>query len=73
MSSKRMRLEIWASLQSRIQAEIDRTGLSLTEVVNIALADYFGLVSNGKHTQLPQIRQSIKDDANDSDDEEDYI
>lgn len=76
MPAKRMRADIWVNLQSRIESEIERTGLSVNEVVNMALADYFGLSPRGRvqamaepHVPLPvnlPQPQTV-------DDEEDYI
>ena len=54
MPAKRMRADIWVNLQSRIESEIERTGLSVNEVVNMALADYFGLSPRGRVQGMPQ-------------------
>ncbi|ODH02585.1 hypothetical protein A4S05_23530 [Nostoc sp. KVJ20] len=45
---ERIRIDVWASLRPAIEAEIERTGLTAQEVVNIALADYFGLAPSGR-------------------------
>jgi len=49
-----MRADIWASLQSKIEEEIERTGLTVNEVVNISLIDYFGLTPRGRVKGMPQ-------------------
>ena len=36
-----MRVEIWDSLKPKIEQETNRTGLSVNQMVNIILADYF--------------------------------
>lgn len=54
MPAKRMRADIWVNLQSKIESEIERTGLSVNEVVNMALADYFGLSPRGRVQGIPQ-------------------
>ncbi|MEL6162746.1 MAG: GIY-YIG nuclease family protein [Cyanobacteria bacterium J06628_3] len=54
LDSRRMRADIWVNLQSRIESEIERTGLSVNEVVNMALADYFGLSPRGRVQGMPQ-------------------
>lgn len=45
---ERIRVDVWASIRPVIEAEMNRTGLTANEVVNIALADYFGLTPNNK-------------------------
>lgn len=39
----RIRVDVWASVKPVVEAEMQRSGLTAQEVVNIALADYFGL------------------------------
>lgn len=75
MASKRMRADIWVSLQSRIESEIERSGLSVNEVVNMALADYFGLSPKGRGQKVPQanLASSVQIQTTDTDEDEDYI
>ena len=40
----RVRIDVWASLQPKLQEQANRTGLSVNEIVNAMLADYFGLL-----------------------------
>ncbi len=80
-----MRADIWVNLQSRIESEIERTGLSVNEVVNMALADYFGLSPRGRVQGMsqPNLPLSVSHHVNlppstqpqtvDEDDDEDYI
>jgi hypothetical protein len=44
----RIRIDLWASLRPIVEAEMERSGLTAQEVVNIALVDYFGLAPGGK-------------------------
>ena len=72
---ERIRVDIWTSLRPVIEAEMQRSGLSAQEVINIALVDYFGLSPKSKRqiaiatspTQQEQKEQQNKDE------EEDYI
>lgn len=85
MAAKRMRADIWVNLQSRIESEMERSGLSVNEVVNIALADYFGLSPRGKSqnshqpasTSLPSVSQINAPESGQvvaiDEQEEDYI
>ena len=49
---KRIRADIWTSLHPVIEAEVERSGLSAQEVINIALTDYFGLAPKGRVEKL---------------------
>ncbi|MEO1558102.1 MAG: hypothetical protein AAFS12_00260 [Cyanobacteria bacterium J06632_19] len=83
MPAKRMRADVWVNLQSKIESEIERTGLSVNEVVNMALADYFGLSPRGRVQGIPQqnIPASLPQSnlppsaqpQTDDDEDEDYI
>lgn len=73
-----MRADIWVNLQSKIESEIERTGLSVNEIVNMALADYFGLSPKGRVQPIVQPHAPLPVNLPPSqpqtiDDEEDYI
>lgn len=74
MVAKRIRADIWTSLHSKLDSEMERTGLSVNEVVNISLIDYFGLSPKGNNQKVQQIvtpaltqMQTTEDDGDDDD------
>lgn len=81
MPAKRMRADVWVSLHNVVEQEMERTGLSLNEVINIALTDYFGLTPKGRNTIEPSKVEQTKSEVNfldinvenDDDDDDDYI
>lgn len=75
---ERLRIDLWASVKPVVEAEMNRTGLTAQEVVNIALIDYFGLSPKGK-AKAVQVETLVQSQATEEkvvdcvDDEEDYI
>jgi hypothetical protein len=67
---ERIRVDIWTSLKPVIEAEIERTGLTANELINIALCDYFGLSPIGKKQTS---NRNIAIEEKSSPDDEDYI
>lgn len=67
----RIRIDVWASIRPIVEAEMNRSGLTANEVVNIALADYFGLAPSGKK-QLTDIKP-VESITTDTTSEDDYI
>jgi hypothetical protein len=53
MKTERIRIEIWASIQPTIKAEMESTGLTAPEVVNIILMQYYGLTPKGNPQPQP--------------------
>ncbi|MBD2303033.1 GIY-YIG nuclease family protein [Nostoc sp. FACHB-190] len=74
---ERFRIDLWASIKPIIEAEMQRSGLTAQEVVNIALVDYFGLSPKGKgrNTQplLPVQMQQASGKTVYVSEDEDYI
>jgi hypothetical protein len=71
MNRDRIRIDLWASIKPIVEAEMERSGLTAQEVVNIALADYFGLSPKGrdKNQSLPSATKEVIN----NNENEDYI
>ncbi|MCC5638734.1 hypothetical protein LC593_23445 [Nostoc sp. CHAB 5844] len=71
MNKERIRIDLWAGIKPIVESEIERSGLTAQEVVNIALADYFGLSPKGKdrNQSLPSVSKEVIS----NDEDEDYI
>lgn len=53
--SNRFRVEIWASVTPTIEQQIQATGLTATEIINISLIEFFGLSPKRATAHNPQI------------------
>lgn len=77
MSKERLRIDLWASIKPIIEAQMQHSGLTAQEVVNIALVDYFGLSPKGKgrNTEplLPVQMQPASSNTVHVSEDEDYI
>lgn len=73
VGKERIRVDVWASLKPIIESEIERTGLTANELINMALCDYFGLSPSGKRKIIEDIKPSIKEEKPSIDDDEDYV
>ncbi|MFN6570637.1 hypothetical protein [Dendronalium sp. ChiSLP03b] len=77
MTKGRLRIDLWASVKPIIEAQMQQSGLTAQEVVNIALVDYFGLSPKGKNTNIQPLLQVQKEqtDTNkvNASENEDYI
>ena len=73
---ERIRVDIWTSLRPVIEAEMQRSGLSAQEVINIALVDYFGLSPKSKRqiaTTTATATAPTKPQQQPKNEDEDYI
>lgn len=53
-------VNIWSSLKPVIEAEMERSGLTAQEVVNIALVTYFGLSpTRQKQSEVVPVNQQV--------------
>jgi GIY-YIG catalytic domain len=76
VASDRIRIDVWASIRPVIETEMSHTNLTANEVVNIALADYFGLTPSGRNANKSVTAENVKPVETvetDMSDEEDYI
>ncbi|MBD2438802.1 hypothetical protein [Nostoc sp. FACHB-110] len=77
MSKERLRIDLWASIKPIIEAQMQHSGLTAQEVVNIALVDYFGLSPKGKgrntESPLPVQMQQVASNTLHVSEDEDYI
>jgi hypothetical protein len=74
MTKERLRIDLWASVKPIIEAQMQRSGLTAQEIVNIALVDYFGLSPKGKSTDMQPLPQAQKDTEKvDTTEDDDYI
>lgn len=46
--NERMRIDVWNSLKPQLQAEVKRTKLTASEIVNMIIAKHFGLFPESK-------------------------
>ncbi len=74
MIKERIRVDVWASLKPVIEQEMERTGLTANEIINMALCDYFGLSPSGnRQSSINKKSLPPKETPSLNKDDEDYI
>ncbi len=79
MKTERIRIELWASLRPVVEREIESTGLSASEVINVAVMQYFGITPQGKQQPNPVVTTASSEvipnniPMQDTPDEDDFL
>jgi hypothetical protein len=56
----RIRVEIWAGVKPFIDREVERSGLTPTEIINISLIKFYGIDPQQSRNTLPTVQPSPK-------------
>jgi hypothetical protein len=52
-NSFRIRVELWSNLRKTVEREMEELGLTASEVINLALLDYYGLSTRSNQRKTP--------------------